>query len=73
MTAATAPAMLAPDAAVYRRVAWRIIPFLFYVVVAFLFGAGALIVGVFKKPQATAAADAHFTREIPASPPDTSA
>ncbi len=44
-----------------------------YVVAAFLFGAGALIVGVFKKPQATTAADEHFTREIPASPPDTSA
>ena len=65
MTTASAPAMLAPDAAVFRRVAWRIIPF--------LFGAGALIVGVFKKPQATAAVDEPFNREIPASPPDTSA
>lgn len=37
MTAATAPAVLAPDAAAYRRVAWRIIPFLFVAyIIAFL-------------------------------------
>ena len=37
MTTAAAPVMLAPDAAVYRRVAWRIIPFLFVAyIIAFL-------------------------------------
>jgi len=37
MTAITAPAALASDAAVYRRVAWRIIPFLFVAyIIAFL-------------------------------------
>ena len=37
MTVITAPAALASDAAVYRRVAWRIIPFLFVAyIIAFL-------------------------------------